>query len=125
MLARAAGEEAIGDELRDAGIVVNTSNKGAQPNEKFSAFAPMTGDASADMAVSLANIARLPGSAIVADILLEDQPLTLKLAAERGHRTHSGRHMNLFQAVPAFKILTGLEKPDHEILNLMRNAIHT
>jgi shikimate dehydrogenase len=121
--ARAAGEEAIGDELAAAGIVVNTSNKGAQPNEKYSAFAPMTGDAERDMAVSLANLARLPLNAIVADILLEAEPLTLKLAAQRGNPTHSGRHMNLFQAVPAFKFLTGLDKPDREILEIMRNAI--
>ena len=83
----------IGAELEGAGVVVNTSNKGAQPNERFSAFAPMTGDAEADMAVSLANLERLPRDAIVADILLEDMPLTLKLAAGRGNPTHSGRHM--------------------------------
>ena len=121
--ARAVGEDTIGDELANAGLVVNTSNKGAQPNEKFSAFAPMTGDAEADMAVSLANAARLPQSAIVADILLEARPLTLQLAADRGIRTHSGRHMNLFQAVPAFKIITGQDKPDDEVLALMRAAI--
>jgi shikimate dehydrogenase len=121
--ARAAGEEVIGGELANAGIVVNTSNKGAQPNEKFSAFAPMTGDAGNDLAVSFANMERLPRTAIVADILLEAEPLTLKLAAQRGNPTHSGRHMNLFQAVPAFKILSGLDKPDREILEIMRNAI--
>jgi shikimate dehydrogenase len=121
--ARAAGEELIGGELANAGIVVNTSNKGAQPNEKFSAFAPMTGDAENDLAVSFANLGRLPRTAIVADILLEAEPLTLKLAAQRGNPTHSGRHMNLFQAVPAFKILSGLDKPDREILEIMRNAI--
>lgn len=120
---RAVGEDTIGDELATAGLVVNTSNKGAQPNEKFSAFAPMTGNVEADMAVSLANAARLPQSAIVADILLEAMPLTLKLAADRGIRTHSGRHMNLFQAVPAFKIITGQDKPDDEVLALMRAAI--
>ena len=121
--ARAAGEEVIGGELANAGIVVNTSNKGAQPNEKFSAFAPMTGDAENDLAVSFANLGRLPRTAIVADILLEAEPLTLKLAAQRGNPTHSGRHMNLFQAVPAFKILSGLDKPDREILEIMRNAL--
>ena len=121
--ARAAGEEVIGGELAGAGIVVNTSNKGAQPNEKFSAFAPMTGDAENDLAVSFANLGRLPRTAIVADILLEAEPLTLKLAAQRGNPTHSGRHMNLFQAVPAFKILSGLDKPDREILEIMRNAL--
>ncbi len=120
--ARAVSEDAIGAELAGAGIVVNTSNKGAQPNEKFSAFAPMTGDVDGDMAVSLANVSRLPQAAIVADILLEDMPLTLKLAVDRGLRTHSGRHMNLFQAVPAFKILTELDKPDGEVLALMRAA---
>ena len=121
--ARATGEDTIGDELAGAGLVVNTSNKGAQPNERFSAFAPMTGDVAADMAISLQNLARLPKEAIVADILLEDQPLTLKLAVEHGNRTHSGRHMNLFQAVPAFKILTGVNKPDKQLLALMRGAL--
>lgn len=121
--ARAVGEDAIGDELASAGLVVNTSNKGAQPNEKFSAFAAMTGDVEADLAQSRANLARLPRRAIVADILLEDLPLTLKLAREARHRTHSGRHMNLFQAAPAFKILTGLDKPDRVLLKIMRKAV--
>ncbi|WP_374145353.1 shikimate dehydrogenase [Sphingomonas sp. 28-63-12] len=121
--ARAVGEEALGDELADAGLVVNTSNKGAQPNEKFSAFAAMTGNVEMDLAQSMANLARLPGTAIVADILLEELPLTLKLARDAGHRTHSGRHMNLFQAAPAFKILTGLDKPDATLLEIMRKAV--
>jgi shikimate dehydrogenase len=121
--ARAVGEDALGEELATAGLVVNTSNKGAQPNEKFSAFAAMTGDVEADLAQSKANLARLPKRAIVADILLEDMPLTLKLARQAGHRTHSGRHMNLFQAAPAFKILTGLNKPDRTLLKIMRKAV--
>ncbi len=121
--ARAVGEDVLGDELADAGLVVNTSNKGAQPNEKFSAFAEMTGDVAGDLAKSKANLKRLPKKAIVADILLEDLPLTLKLAREAGHRTHSGRHMNLYQAVPAFKILTGLNKPDRQLLKIMRGAV--
>ena len=121
--ARAVGEDVLGEELATAGLVVNTSNKGAQPNEKFSAFAAMTGDVEADLAQSKANLARLPKRAIVADILLEDMPLTLKLARQAGHRTHSGRHMNLFQAAPAFKILTGLDKPDRALLKIMRKAV--
>lgn len=121
--ARGVGEDVIGDEIWDAGLVVNTSNKGAQPNEKFSAFAPMTGDIDEDMEVSLANLSKLSKTAIVADILLEDMPLTLKLATEHGARTHSGRHMNLFQAVPAFKLITGVDAPDAELLTLMRAAI--
>lgn len=121
--ARAVGEDVLGEELATAGLVVNTSNKGAQPNEKFSAFAAMTGDVGADLAQSRANLARLPKQAIVADILLEDLPLTLKMAREAGNRTHSGRHMNLFQAAPAFKILTGLDKPDSALLKIMRKAV--
>jgi shikimate dehydrogenase len=123
--ARAVGEDVLGDELAGAGLVVNTSNKGAQPNEKFSAFAAMTGDVDGDMAQSIKNLKRLPKTAIVADILLEDLPLTLKMAREAGHRTHSGRHMNLYQAVPAFKILTGLNKPDRTLLKLMRKALQS
>lgn len=121
--ARATGEDTIGDELADAGIVVNTSNKGAQPNEKFSAFAPMTGNVDADMAVSLANLARLPTSAIVADILLEKEPLTLVLAQKHGCRIHRGNNMNLFQAAPAFKIISGVDKPDKDLLEIMRGAL--
>lgn len=121
--ARAVGEDVLGDELATAGLVVNTSNKGAQPNEKFSAFAAMTGDVESDLAESKANLARLPKRAIVADILLEDLPLTLKLARAAGNRTHSGRHMNLFQAAPAFNLLTGLDKPERVLLNIMRKAV--
>ena len=83
----------------------------------------MTGNVEADMAVSLANAARLPQTSIVADILLEETTLTLELARDRGIRTHSGRNMNFFQAVPAFKIITGEQKPDAEVLALMRAAI--
>jgi shikimate dehydrogenase len=123
--ARAVGEESLGEEISNAGLVVNTSNKGAQPNEKFSAFSAMTGDVDADMAQSLSNLARLPKNAIVADILLEKLTLTLKLAREAGHRTHSGQHMNLYQAVPALKILTGLNRSDATLLKLMRKALQT
>ncbi len=123
--ARAVGEENLGHELVGAGLVVNTSNKGAQPNENFSAFAAMTGDVTKDMEVSKANLKRLTKGAIVADILLEDQTLTLKMAKDAGFRIHSGRHMNLYQAVPAFKILTGLDKPDRALLKLMRKALGT
>ena len=119
--ARAVGEDAIGDELEGAGVVVNTSNKGAQPNEKFSAFAPMTGDVDGDMAVSMANVKRMPKEAILADILLEELTLTMKLAQANGNRTHSGRHMNLFQAVPAFKIMTGLK--DENLQHIMTGAL--
>ncbi len=121
--ASGVGEDYIGEALKDADIVVNTSNKGAQPNEKFSAFAPMTGDVEGNMVTGLENLAQLSTSAIVADILLEDLPLTLKMAQEHGNRTHSGRHMNLHQAVPAFKIMTKLDKPDDELLATMQAAL--
>ncbi len=119
--ARAIGEDGIGEELDGVGVVVNTSNKGAQPNEKFSAFAPMTGDVEGDMAVTMANIARLPKEAIVADILLEPLTTTMRLAQDNGNRTHSGRFMNLFQAVPAFKIMNKLQ--DENLQTLMTGAL--
>jgi shikimate dehydrogenase len=119
--ARAVGEDAIGAEFVTAGIVVNTSNKGAQPNEKFSAFAPMTGDANADMAVAKANLEKLPKNAIVADILLEPTTLTLEMAKKNGNPTHSGRHMNLFQAVPAFRIMTKMR--DENLQAIMKGAL--
>ncbi len=121
--ARAVSEAELGVELADADLVVNTSNKGAQPNEKFSAFAPMTGDVEGDLAQSMSNLKQLPKSAIVADILLEDMPLTLKLAREAGNPIHSGRHMNLYQAAPAFKILTGINESDKVLLEVMRKAV--
>ena len=122
--ARGVGEEQIGRELEAADIVVNTSNKGAQPNELFSAFAPMTGDVDGDMAVGIANLAKLPSSSILADILLEEDTLTMSMAREKGNPTHSGRHMNLFQAVPAFKIMTKLfDRNDQDILEIMKKAI--
>ncbi len=118
--ARAIGEDEIGVEFKDADIIVNTSNKGAQPNEKYSAFGPMTRDPEKDMEVSLANLANLPTEAIVADILLEDETLTLRMAKEHGNRVHNGQNMNLYQAVPAFKIMTKLDKPDNTLENIMR-----
>jgi shikimate dehydrogenase len=121
--ARGVGEDQIGCELADAGIVVNTSNKGAQPNEMYSAFAPMTGDPENDMAVGIENLSQLPTSSILADILLEEDTLTMSMAREHGNPTHSGRHMNLFQAVPAFKIMTKLyDCDDQDILEIMKNA---
>lgn len=121
--ARGMGEDCIAEELSSAGIVVNTSNKGAQPNEAYSAFAAMTGDPDADMKVSITNLAALPKTAIVADILLEPETTTLKMALESGNRTHSGQHMNLHQAVPAFKIMTKLDKPADDLAGIMRAAL--
>lgn len=121
--ARGMGEDCIAEELSTAGIVVNTSNKGAQPNEAYSAFAAMTGDPAADMEVSMTNLAALPKTAIVADILLEPETTTLKMALDSGNRTHSGQHMNLHQAVPAFKIMTKLDKPADDLANIMRAAL--
>lgn len=122
--ARGLGEDVIGDELANADVIVNTSNKGAQPNEAFSAFAAMTGDAAADMVNGKANLARMPSTAIVADILLEEKTTTLEMAKGAGNRTHQGIHMNLHQAVPAFKIMTSItDKPDADVMNLMRGAM--
>lgn len=121
--ARGMGEDQIGVELKDADVVVNTSNKGAQPNEQYSAFAPMTGNVEADMQIGVANLAQLPESAIFADILLEELTLSMKMAQDHGNRTHSGRHMNLYQAVPAFKIMTKLDKPDDKLLEIMQAAL--
>ncbi|GHB03283.1 shikimate dehydrogenase (NADP(+)) [Algimonas arctica] len=119
--ARAVGENDIGNEIGTAGVIVNTSNKGAQPNEKFSAFAPMTGDVDGDMVVSKANAAKIPKDTIVADILLEPETITMNLAIENGNRVHSGRFMNLFQAIPAFKIMTKLT--DENLQSIMSEAL--
>jgi shikimate dehydrogenase len=119
--AKGVGEDAIGDEINTAGVIINTSNKGAQPNEQFSAFAPMTGDVEGDMAVSKANAAKIPQDAIVADILLEPETTTMNLAIANGNRVHSGRFMNLFQAIPAFKIMSKLT--DENLQSIMSGAL--
>ena len=55
----------------------------------------MTGDVEGDLAQSKTNLKRLPKNAIVADILLEDMTLTLKLARDAGYRTQAGEHESL------------------------------
>ena len=83
----------------------------------------MTGDPESDMKQSIANLAVLPKTAIVADILLEPETTTLRMAQGNGNRTHSGQHMNLHQAVPAFKIMTQLDKPNEDLAKIMRAAL--
>lgn len=116
------GEELIGKELRNSDIVINTSKKGEHPNERYTAFGPMTDDYASDMAIALDNLRNLPKTAIVADILLEDDPMTLKVARASGYRTHNGRSMNLYQAIPAIKLMTGIDVDDDALEKIMREA---
>lgn len=123
---RFGGEDQIGAELKDADLVINTTNKGAQPYEKWSAFGPMSRKEetlAADTKIARDNLSGLPKNAIVADILLEDMPRTLAMAKENGHRTHAGTSMNLHQAIPAFKIMTKLNDYEDAALEaLMRGT---
>ena len=45
------------------------------------------------------------------------------MAKEHGNPVHNGQHMNLYQAVPAFKIMTKLDKADDELERIMRAAL--
>ena len=119
---RIGGEDIIGKELSDADIVINTSNKGAHPNEMYTEFGPMTKDYISDMTLALSNLKNLPKTAIVADILLEDDPMTLKIARAAGYQVHNGRNMNLYQAIPAIKLMTGITTKDSQLENIMRKA---
>ena len=126
--ARSGGQERIGEELKNADIVINTSNKGAHPEEGYTAFGPMTEPYKEnylhDMKIAFDNLAQLPKAAIVADILLEHEPMTLRVAHFAGYRTHHGRSMNLYQAIPAIKIMTGIRTiADVDLEKVMRGAI--
>jgi len=117
---RYGGEGQIGVEVVDSDIVINTSNKGASELKEYTAFAPITGD---HMNTALKNLRRLPQKAIVSDILLGDETPTLRLAKNRGLRVHNGKDMNLYQAIPAFKLMTGIKKIlDSDLEDIMRNA---
>lgn len=121
--AHAGGEDIIGDEMTKADLVINTTNKGASPKEQWSAYGPMTGDLESDTQVARANLSKLQQGAIVADVLLEDDPTTLRMARESGYRTHNGMHMNLYQAIPYFKKMTGITTlDDADLESLMRGA---
>jgi len=117
------GEADLESAILDADLVINTTNKGAQPNELYSAFGPMSADVDDDRKKAMENHSKLSQRAIVADILLEDETLTLKLAREHGNRIHNGKSMNLHQAVPALKIITGIDESDELIEKLMRSVI--
>src|SRR3989344_62716 len=117
---RYGGEDQIGVEVVDSDIVINTSNKGAGELKEYTAFAPITAD---HMNTALKNLRRLSQNAIVADILLEDETSTLRLAKNRGLRVHNGRDMNLYQAIPAFRLMTRIEDiSDNDLEEIMRKA---
>lgn len=121
---RYVGEDEIANELKNADLVINTSNKGAHPFENYSAFAPITTDYHFDEKIAKQNLSNLPKTAIVADILLEKETKTLQFAREFGYQTHDGKSMNLYQAVPALKIMAPINYiPDETLEKIMRNAL--
>jgi shikimate dehydrogenase len=122
---RFTGEDEIFEELKTADLVINTSNKGAHPFENYTAFAPITDDPQMDYSVSKKNMSYLPKSAIVADILLEKETKTLELAKKLGYKTHDGKSMNLYQAIPALKIMIPElnNYKENDLEKIMRNAL--
>ena len=122
--AYAFGEEEIGAQLASADLVINTSNKGADSFKAYSAFGPITKDYNHDLLVAKENLSHLPKQAIVADILLEDESTTLRMAREAGYKIHNGKSMNLYQAVPALKIMAPLDNISESTLEkIMRKAL--
>ncbi len=119
--ARCGGEEMIEREMPGADIVINTSNKGAGELKEFTAFAAISDN---HMRIARENLRRLGKNAIVADILLEEETATLREAKKMQFRTHNGRLMNLFQAIPAFKLMTGItDISDKHLEEIMRSAL--
>ena len=119
-----SGEEDIAKYLQNADLVVNTSNKGAEPFKKYSAFGPITNDFEEDERIAKQNLSKLPKNAIVADIILEDFSKTLEFAQQAGYKIHNGKSMNLYQAVPALKIMAPLNNVDEQTLEIiMRDAL--
>ncbi len=117
---RYGGEEIIGEEMRSADIVINTSNKGAGDLKEYTAFAPVCDK---HFEIAGENLRGMPKSAIVADILLGEETKTLIEAMNLGFRTHNGKNMNLFQAIPAFKLMTGMKEiSDQTLEEIMRSA---
>lgn len=117
-------EDEIPRYVVDADLVINTSNKGAKPFKKYSAFSLITDDFQKDLEIAKKNISLLPKDAVVADILLEDLSSTLKLAKDFGYQTHNGKSMNLYQAVPALKIMAPLDGVnDDDLESIMRDAL--
>ena len=124
VVANYGGEDEIPKYISHADLVINTSNKGAHPFKEYSAFGPITDDLKNDLEVASHNASLLPKDSIVADILLEDLSSTLKLAQEMGYRTHNGKSMNLYQAVPALKIMVPLDSVlDSDLETIMRDAL--
>ncbi len=118
------GEEDIANYLSSADLVINTSNKGADPFKEYSAFAPILDDPKESEKIAKSNISKLPSGAIVADILLEDLSKTLELAQREGCKTHNGKSMNLYQAIPALKLMVPLNNiNDYELEQIMSDAI--
>lgn len=118
------GEDEIPLYFKNADLVINTSNKGAHPFKEYSAFGPITDNYDSDMFVAKFNLSNLPKSAIFADILLEDFSTSLKMAFDAGYKVHNGKSMNLYQAVPALKIMAPLDDVlDSTLEKVMRDAL--
>src|SRR3989344_1742276 len=121
--AKSGGEDKIGEELRDAELVINVSQKGTGQLKNYSAFSPASTDKTgkpikekyeAEMQIARNNLSNLPKTAIVADVLLEDNPKTLQMARSSGYATHHGKYMNLYQGIPWYGKL-GFNFPEDEL----------
>ncbi len=104
-ICRAIEEDGIKEELKDAYLVVNISNKGA--NGRYTAFAPVDSISEEEhYKQAEENISSLPKEAIVSDILLmKEKTPTLRLAEKHGHITQDGDLMVLYQGVPALSTI--------------------
>jgi len=117
------GEKNIVNYLDDADLVINVSNKGAGKLIDYCAFAPITSSIEEHNNLAVTNLSRLARNAIVSDIILEEKSNTLKLAEQHGYTIHDGKSMNLYQAVPALKLMTGLSFDKYNLEAIMEESL--
>ena len=129
--ARYGGEDKIGEELQNAELVINVSQKGTGQLKDYSAFGSVSTDKNGrpikekykvEMKTAQENLFKLPKTAVVADVLLEDNPKTLEMASHAGYVTHHGKYMNMYQGIPWYSKL-GFEFPELELEKIVRKVL--
>lgn len=130
-MAKAIGEDAVGQEVRDAMVVINVSTKGATGAfERYFALVPAKLPATPEnLAENKAAADRvfdvMPKNTIVSDVVLRDTPTPmLERARAKGFFTLDGIPMVVNQGVEAFLILHGKEVGlSEEVRNTLREIM--
>jgi len=109
---RAGGEDLIASEVLTAGVIINTSTKGA--TGEFADYLPLApavkGNLSDNLSASQKVLQTIPESAIISDVVLRDGGTPfLQAASELGFDTLDGIGMVVLQGVEAFWLAHGTE----------------